>query len=148
MSRAKNWGRSHSLEGGWGRVCTLATTGSPGLGGIPQAADGKRSRGWQGMRWFGSITDSMDMNLGKLREVVEDRRAWRATVHEVAKSRTRLSNNNKRHPPTPAQVPGPALSPLRHPSLPPPGGSRGCSRPLEGPEGTQAGEEGGLWVYR
>ena len=40
------------------------------------------------MRWLGDITDSMDMNLGKLREVVEDRRAWRATVHEVAKSRT------------------------------------------------------------
>ena len=72
-------------------MCTLATTRSPGLGG-PQATDGKRRSRWQRMRWLDSITDSMDMNLSKLREVAEDRRAWRATVHEVAKSRTRLSD--------------------------------------------------------
>ena len=91
MSRAKDWGSSHSLGGGWGRVCTLATTGSPGLGG-PQATEGKRRREWQRMRWLDSITDSIDMNLSKLREVVEDGRAWRATIHEVAESRTRLSD--------------------------------------------------------
>ena len=54
--------------------------------------DGKRSRGWQRMRWLGSITDSLDMNLRKLREMVKDREAWRAAGQGVAKSQTRLSH--------------------------------------------------------
>ena len=52
----------------------------------------KRSRGQQRMRWLDSMTDSMDMNLSKLQEIAEDRGAWQATVHEVVKSCTQLSD--------------------------------------------------------
>ena len=54
--------------------------------------EGKRRRGWLKVRWLGSITNSMDMNLRKLQETVKDREAWHATVHGVTKRQTRLSN--------------------------------------------------------
>ena len=56
--------------------------------------EGKRNRGQQRMRWLDSITSSLDVNLCKLRETVEDRGVWHAAVHGVEKNQAQLSNNN------------------------------------------------------
>ena len=59
---------------------------------MPGKVEGRRKRGCHRVRWLDGITDAMDMNLGRLRDVVRDRKAWHAAVHGVAKSQTQLGD--------------------------------------------------------
>ena len=68
------------------------TDSSPEQRILPEKAESRRRRGQQKMGWLDGITDSMDMNLGKLQEMVKDREAWHAVVHGVIKSRTQQGN--------------------------------------------------------
>ena len=72
----------------FGHLMQTANSSEKSMGKI----EGRRRRGHQRMRWLDSITDAMNMNLGKLQELVRDRVAWRAAVHGVTKSQTRLGN--------------------------------------------------------
>ena len=74
---------------GWFAIPSSSLENSLMLGKI----EGRRRRGRQRMRWLGGITDTMDINSGKLQEVMRDRETWCAAVHEVTKSWTQLNNN-------------------------------------------------------
>ena len=108
----------------------------------PDAGKDWRRRGWQRMRWLSSITDSTDMNLSKLQETVEDRGAWRAAVHGVAKSRTQFSDWTTKEIKKQAQIPC-CFSYLKVGSITP---SLGCPSDLPWP--IECGESDGMQKLR